>query len=185
VDPTERLPAVGCAGSTASLVLLGRPQRPLRAMSTFSQQYHFQEQPIFIDPHAFSLGHYDPGRHKTPTDSLINHTGLSPTPLTTTPPLSRNPSRPPEPLRDHPPDHLLWDNGSLSNSPTSVRTPDGDSFEVEMLDSESIRNFYHQNGANMSTQASHNAVPAVDATMFYTPNGTISDHGMCVSGADV
>jgi hypothetical protein len=154
-------------------------------MSTFSQQYHFQDQPIFIEPHAFSLGHYDPGRHKTPTDSLINHTGLSPTPLTTTPPLSRNPSRPPEPLRDHTPDHLLWDNGSLSNSPTSVRTPDGDSFEVEMLDSESIRNFYHHNGANMATQASHHAVPAVDSSMFFTPNGTISDHGMSVDGTGV
>jgi hypothetical protein len=148
-------------------------------MSTFSQQYHFQEQPLFVDQHAFTFGHYDPGRHKTPTDSLINHTGLSPIPLTTTPPLSHNPSRPPEPPRDHPPDHLLWDNGSLSNSSTSVGTPDGESFEVDMLDSESMRNFYHQNGV-MPTQVSHNAVPAVDSSMFFTPNGTISDQGMSI-----
>ena len=75
---------------------------------------------------------------------------------------------------------MLWDNGSLSNSPTSVRTPDGESFEVEMLDSESIRNFYHQNAVNMSTQVSHNTVPAMDTSTFLTPQGMISDHGTFV-----
>ena len=75
---------------------------------------------------------------------------------------------------------MLWDNGSNSNSPTSVRTPDGDSFEVEMLDSESIRNYYHQNAVNMSTQVSHNAVPAVDTSMLMTPQGTFSDHGTLI-----
>ena len=150
-------------------------------MSTFSQHYqHFQEQPLFIDPHTFAYGQHDTRRSKTPTDSLINHTGLSPGPLTTTPPLSRNPSQPPEPSRDQLPDQMLWDNGSLSNSPTSVRTPDGDSFEVEMLDTESIRNFYHQNGNTMSTQGSHNAIPAVDSSMFFTAQGTISDQGVLV-----
>tara|TARA_R110002003_G_scaffold97_12_gene7830 strand:+ start:7752 stop:9746 length:1995 start_codon:yes stop_codon:yes gene_type:complete len=154
-------------------------------MSTFSQQYqHFQQQPLFLDPHAFAFGHYDTGREKTPTDSLINHTGLSPIPLTTTPPLSRNPSRPPEPPRDQPPDHMHWDNGSLSNSPTSVKTPDGESFEVEMLDSD-VRNFYHHNGLDMSTQVSHNAIPAVDTTMFLTPQGTISDQGTSSEQFDV
>ncbi|CAO2648964.1 Nn.00g099130.m01.CDS01 [Neocucurbitaria sp. VM-36] len=148
-------------------------------MSTFSQHYqHFHEQPLFIDPHTFVYSQHDTRRSKTPTDSLINHTGLSPGPLTTTPPLSRNPSQPPEPSRDQLPDQMLWDNGSLSNSPTSVRTPDGESFEVEMLDSESIRNFYHQNGNTMSTQGSHNAIPAVDSSMFFTAQGTISDQAI-------
>jgi hypothetical protein len=71
---------------------------------------------------------------------------------------------------------MLWDDGSLSNSPTSVKTPDGESFEVEMLDSD-VRNFYQQ-GASMSTQVSHNAIPAVDQSMLFTPQGTFSDHGM-------
>ncbi|KAH8731520.1 hypothetical protein GQ44DRAFT_767385 [Phaeosphaeriaceae sp. PMI808] len=147
-------------------------------MSTFQQQYQHFQQPLFVDPHTFTFGHYDARREKTPTDSLINHSGHSPIPLTTTPPISRNPSRPPEPLRDQPPDHMLWDNGSLSNSPTSVRTPNDESFEVEMLDSESIRNFYHQNGASMSTQVSHNGIPAVAPGMFLTPQGDISDHAL-------
>jgi hypothetical protein len=81
------------------------------------------------------------GGDKTPTDSPINHSGLSPIPLTATPPLSRNPSRPPEPPRDQTPDDMPWDTGGLSNSPKSVRTPDVDPFEVEMLDS-AVRNFY-------------------------------------------
>jgi hypothetical protein len=150
-------------------------------MATFHQPYqHFQQQQIFVDPYTFAFGHHDTGREKTPTDSLINHTGHSPIPLTTTPPISRNPSRPPEPPRELPSDHMLWDNGSLSNSPTSVKTPDGESFEVEMLDSDSLRNFYHQSGVNMSTQVSHNAIPAMDTSMFLTPQGTISDHGMSV-----
>lgn len=65
----------------------------------------------------------------------------------------------------------------MSNSPTSVRTPDGESFEVEMLDQD-MRTFYQHNGVNMSTQASHNAIPALDTNMFFTPQGTISNHGM-------
>jgi hypothetical protein len=42
--------------------------------------------------------------------------------------------------RDQASDRMVWDDGSHPNSPTSVRTPDGDSFEVEMLDSD-LRNF--------------------------------------------
>lgn len=76
---------------------------------------------------------------------------------------------------------MLWDNGSPSDSPTSLRTPDGESFEVEMLDSESIRNFYHQTGVNMSTQVTHNAIPAVDHGMILTPQGLFSDDGMLVN----
>ncbi|KNG49179.1 fungal zn binuclear cluster domain containing protein [Stemphylium lycopersici] len=148
-------------------------------MSTYSQHYHpFQEQPLFIDPHAFVYGgHYDGRqRSKTPTDSLINHSGLSPGPLTTTPPVSRGPSQQRELPQD--PEHMLWDNGSSSNSPTSVRTPDGESFEVEMLDSESMRSYYHHNGNNMSSQASHNAMPPMDSSMMFTDQGTFSDQAV-------
>jgi hypothetical protein len=148
-------------------------------MSTYSQHYHhYQEQPLFIDPHAFVYGQYDTRRSKTPTDSLLNHTGLSPGPLST-PPLSRNQSRQPELPQDQPPEQLLWDNGSSSNSPTSVRTPDGsESFEVEMLDSDPIPNYYHHNGNNMSTQSSHSAIPAMDSSMLFTAQGTLSDQGL-------
>lgn len=148
-------------------------------MSMFDEQYQHYSQQYFVDPNTFTLGHYG-RRDKTPTDSLINHTGLSPIPLTATPPLSRNPSRPPEPSREQLPEHMLWDDGSLSNSPTSVKTPDGESFEVEMLDSD-VRTFYHE-GMNMSTQVSHNAIPAVDESMMFTSQNTFSDHGTSVQG---
>lgn len=149
-------------------------------MSMFDEQQYqyYQQTSLLFDPNALAVNQHGTGREKTPTDSLINHTGLSPIPLTATPPLSRNPSRPPELPRDQPaPDQMLWDDGSMSNSPTSVRTPDGESFEVEMLDQD-MRTFYQHNGVNMSTQASHNAIPALDTNMFFTPQGTISNHGM-------
>jgi hypothetical protein len=149
-------------------------------MSTFEEPYHqYFSQQLYVDPNAFTLANYDAGGNKTPTDSLINHTGLSPVPLTATPPHSRHASRPPEPPRDQLPDHMLWDDGSLSNSPTSVKTPDGESFEVEMLDSD-VRNFYSE-GMNMSTQVSHNAIPAVDQSMIFTSQNTFSDHSMSSS----
>jgi hypothetical protein len=145
-------------------------------MSMFEEPYRHYQQPLYVDPHTFAIGQYDTRREKTPTDSLINHSGLSPGPLTATPPLSRNTSRPPELPRDQPPDHMLWDDGSLSNSPTSVRTPNDESFEVEMLDSE-VRTYY-QNGVDMSTQGAHHGMPATDQNMLFTPQGTFSDHGM-------
>jgi hypothetical protein len=145
-------------------------------MSTFHEQWqHFPQQQLYVDPHAFAIAQYGVPREKTPTESLINHSGHSPIPLTATPPLSRNPSRPPEPPRDQP-DQMLWDDGSMSNSPTSVRTPDGESFEVEMLDTD-MRNYYQQNGMAMSSQESHNAIPAMDSSMIFTSQGTFSDHG--------
>jgi hypothetical protein len=116
---------------------------------------------------------------KTPTDSLLNHSGRSPGPLTATPPLSRHPSRQPELPQDQHPELLAWDNGSFSDSPTSVRTPDGDSFEVEMLDSgTAMQNFYQQTGFSMSTQVSHNTIPAIDPSAVFTPQGGFSNHGM-------
>jgi hypothetical protein len=145
-------------------------------MSTFQEQWQQFPQPqLYVDPHAFAFNPYGIGREKTPTDSLINHPRFSPGPLTATPPASRNPSQPPEAFRDQP-DQMLWDDGSISNSPTSVRTPDGESFEIEMLDT-GVRNYYQQNGMEMSNQEVHNAVPAVDQNMIFTSNGTFSDHG--------
>ncbi|EUC35454.1 hypothetical protein COCCADRAFT_24635 [Bipolaris zeicola 26-R-13] len=148
-------------------------------MSTYSQQYHtYPDQALFVDPHAFVFGgQYDARqRSKTPTDSLVNHTGHSPGPLATPPPLSRGPSQQPELLQD--PEHMLWDNGSSSTSPTSVRTPDGDSFEVEMLDSDSMRNYYHQNGNTVASQTSPTGLPTMDSSMLFTAHGTFSDQAV-------
>lgn len=145
-------------------------------MSRFDEQQYntYHQQSLFADPHTFTFPQYGTGREKTP-ESLVNHSGYSPTPLTATPPLSRNPSRPPEPLRDQPPEHMLYDDGSLSNSPTdSVKTPNDESFEVDMLDDTDVRNYYQ--GVSMSTQVSHNVIPAMDQSMLL-PNGTFSDYG--------
>ena len=147
-------------------------------MAAYSHHFHqYSEQQQFIQPHVFGFSPYEE-REKTPTDSLLNHTGLSPLPLTTTPPLSRHPSRAPEPLPNHAPEQLLYEyeDGSLSDSPTSVRTPDGESFEVEMLDSEPpMHHFYHQGALGMSTQVSHNTILAADSTALFTPNGSFSN----------
>jgi hypothetical protein len=152
-------------------------------MSTFPPQYSYQPQQSFFEPpYTFDLNQHDSRRAKTPTDSLKNHTGLSPggySPgplITTPPPLSRNSSQQPAPTQDQIPEPSFWEHGSFSNSPTSVRTPDNDSFEVEMLDSD-IGRFYQQD-VNMSSQSSHQNVPAMDSSMFFTPQGMISDHGM-------
>ncbi|KAF2645997.1 hypothetical protein P280DRAFT_532481 [Massarina eburnea CBS 473.64] len=149
-------------------------------MSFFPQPqyspYPFQDPQVFVNPQAF-VG-YDPDaqRSKTPT-SLVNHTGRSPGPLST-PPLSRHVSRGPESLPEHGPEQMVYDDafGSLSNSPTSVRTPDHDSFEVEMLDSQSLRDFYHnhsQNAMMTTTQVSHGPITAMESTMY-----TFNDQGM-------
>lgn len=148
-------------------------------MSTFPNFYHYQEEPeVLLTHNVFGYGHPDAQRPKTPT-SLINHTGHSPGPLST-PPLSRDASRGPDPLPDQPPGQMLYDDGfgSLSNSPTSVRTPDNDSFEVEMLETQSMRDFYQNQNGGMTTQASHGALPAIDTNMMFTAQGTLSDQGM-------
>ena len=138
---------------------------------------------MFQQPYTFELAQNGPRRSKTPTDSLINHTGLSPggySPgplITTPPPLSRNHSQQPIPSRDQLPDQSFWDHGSFSTSPTSVRTPDNDSFEVEMLDSD-IGRFYQQDANIMTTQSSHNNVPAVAPNMFFAPQNVFSDQGV-------
>lgn len=139
-------------------------------MSTYYQYPHFPPQTFNFGPQAFLLDYHGAQRSKTPTESLLNHTGLSPGPLTT-PPHSRNPSQPPESIHEQPPEQMLYDNGSVSNSPTSVKTPDGDSFEVEMLDVE-MRNFYDQNFHAMSTQAPNHTVPVTDHGMYFSNEGT-------------
>ncbi|KAL6709708.1 hypothetical protein ACN47E_001136 [Coniothyrium glycines] len=137
-------------------------------MSTYSQQYYsYPTHTLDIASHTFTFDQYGARRSKTPTDSLLNHTGHSPGPLTTTPPISRNPSQPPEPFHDQQFEQILCDNGSLSDSPTSVRTPDHDSFEVEMLDAD-MRHFYHQSIPIMSTQAPNSALPATDNGVFFS-----------------
>lgn len=150
-------------------------------MSTFPPQYPYQSQQHYYAQSAFSLAQNVTPRSKTPTDSMINHTGLSPgsySPgplITTPPPLSRNPSQQPVPLPDQLPEQTFWDNGSFSNSPTSVRTPDNDSFEVEMLDPD-MRSFYQQDPNITSTQTSHTNVPAVDSSMFFSDQGVFGWH---------
>ncbi|KZM21594.1 hypothetical protein ST47_g7208 [Ascochyta rabiei] len=152
-------------------------------MSTFPPQYPYQPQQTFYDPYTLGIAQDGSHRSKTPTDSLINHAGASPggySPgplITSTPPLSRHPSQQPVPSQDQLPDQSFWDHGSLSNSPTSVKTPDNDSFEVEMLDSE-IGRFYHQDNNIMSTQTSHNTIPAVDSNLFFASQNLFSDQAL-------
>ncbi|CAI6341430.1 unnamed protein product [Periconia digitata] len=142
---------------------------------SFQPQYHqqtqyyapFQYQDSQVNPEVFvGYGPGDAHRSKTPT-SLINHPRYSPGPLST-PPLSRNASQAPESLSDQPPEQMVYDDsfGSLSNSPTSVRTPDHEAFEVEMLDSP-LRDYYNnQNGGMASTHVAPGTIPAMDATMY-------------------
>jgi hypothetical protein len=64
--------------------------------------------------------------------------------------------------------------GSQSDSPTSIPTPDIETFEVEMLDSEAIRNFYyHQNGNMVSTQMQQDTIPAMASNLYFTDQGTV------------
>jgi hypothetical protein len=144
-------------------------------MAAFPPLYQHPQQSHFFNQLAFDAGQPGFQRPKTPTDSLINHSGLSPHPLFTTPPLSRHPSQQPELPQDQPPDYMHWDHGSLSNSPTSVRTPDQDSFEVELDPSEAMYSYYH--GANaMSTH--NNSISVSDTSMFLAPQDIMSDQGM-------
>ena len=147
-------------------------------MSTFPPQYPYQPQQFFYEQSAYDLAHNDVRRAKTPTDSLVNHTGLSPgghSPgplITTPPPLSRNHSQQPIPSTEQLPEQSFYENGSFSNSPTSVRTPDNDSFEVEMLDSD-IGRFYQQDPNMMSTQGPQNNISAVDSAMYLSDQGRL------------
>lgn len=137
-------------------------------MATYSQYYQY--------PNMFQYSQHDSQRPKTPI-SMINHSGFSPGPLST-PPMSRNTSQPPEQLPEQPPDQMTWDDvaGSISNSPTSVRTPDNDAFDIDMLDApEEMRNFYGApNAAMMTTHMSHQTLPALDPNMLFTDQGPLT-----------
>lgn len=111
----------------------------------------------------------DDGSDSKSLMSMINHPSYSPAlsgPLST-PPRSRNGSRPPE----QPPDQMMYEDvgGSQSDSPTSIPTPDGSAFEVEMLDSEAMRNFYFQPHENMvSTQIQQDNIPAMASNYYFS-----------------
>jgi hypothetical protein len=146
-------------------------------MATYSTYYQYLEQPPLLSTsNVFQHGQYDYQRPKTPT-SLINHSGFSPGPLST-PPMSRNTSQPPEQLPDQPPDPMTWDDvpGSTSESPTSVKTPDDEAFEFDMLDaSDEMRDLYEaSNAAMMTTHVSNQALPALDTTMLLSDQGLLS-----------
>ncbi|KAF2652266.1 hypothetical protein K491DRAFT_54790 [Lophiostoma macrostomum CBS 122681] len=99
--------------------------------SSYPYQSYWDPNQVQYAPQFF--GHYQENarRSKSPIP-MINHPGFSPGPLTT-PPLSRNPSQPPEQA----PEQMIYDDNvtSLSNSPT-VKTPDTELFDAEMLDPE-------------------------------------------------
>lgn len=140
-------------------------------MSTYyGQQFpHFLPQQAFdLGSHTFSFEHHG-ARSKTPTDSLVNHTGLSPGPLTT-PPHSRHVSQPPEASYEQNYEHMLCDNGSLSTSPTSIRTPDGEYSEVDMREPD--LHFFQQHNMNpIATQGPNSTILANDQDMFLSNQG--------------
>ena len=150
-------------------------------MAYYQTYPQYQEQPqVFIATNAYGYGQPtgNAQRSKTPA-SLINHTGHSPGPLSTPPPPSRNASQGPEQLPEHA-EQMVYDDafGNYSDSPTSVRTPDDNNFEVEMLDSsQSMRDFYHTQNGGMTTQVSQSGLPALETNMFLNAQGTIPDHG--------
>ncbi|KAF2710405.1 hypothetical protein K504DRAFT_476371 [Pleomassaria siparia CBS 279.74] len=149
-------------------------------MATYTpyNQYHDQQQ-VLLPSNMFDYNQqYYPQSPKTPTSSsLINHPGLSPGPLST-PPRSRNPSQPPDQLSEQAFEPMAWDDGSgsLSNSPTSVRTPDNETFDCDMLDeSHSMRDFYQNQSRNPAmyntTHVVQQAHPAMGTTMLFTDQG--------------
>lgn len=161
--------------------ILFNPTRPavgsLRNMSHSSYYQYQNQQEVFVAPNnVFGYVQYDPRRSKSPS-SLINHSGRSPGPLNT-PPLNRNDPRGPEPPPDHAPEHMVYDEsfGSLSNSPTSVRTPEDTSFEVEMLDLP-MRDLYRDQNGAMSSQVSQGTISPINTTMFLNSDGLFTDQG--------
>ena len=146
-------------------------------MATYSQYPRYSEQAQHLPTsEMFPYSQYDYQPPKKPT-SMINHSGFSPRPIST-PPMSRNTSQQPEQLPEQPPDQMAWDDvaGSISNSPTSVRTPDNDAFDTDMLDaSEEMRNFYEAPNVDMmTTHVSHQTLPAFDQTMLFSDQGLLS-----------
>lgn len=115
-------------------------------------------------------------RSKSPT-SLVNHTGLSPGGPLSSPPVSRDASRGPDPLPSQYPGQVV-DDDSPSDSPTSLKTPDTDSVEEFTLDAHLVPEAYQANGDMMAAQVSQGSLPIQNQNMFFTPQGTITDQGM-------
>ncbi|KAF2740368.1 hypothetical protein EJ04DRAFT_197310 [Polyplosphaeria fusca] len=100
-------------------------------MASYNQTLYYQGH--MVPPNTFAY-QYDQ-QPKTPT-SLHTRNGYSPVPSgpLSTPPRSRHPSQPAE---QQFPDQMVYDEAgsSLSNSPTSTKTPpDHDQFDFDMLD---------------------------------------------------
>lgn len=119
---------------------------------------------------------YAAQRSKTPT-SLVNHTGLSPGGPLSTPPMSRDASRGPDPPPGQYPEQMVYGD-SPSDSPTSVKTPDNDHFDELTLDAHPMRGAYQANGSMITTQVSQGPLTAVDQDMLFTARGTFTDQGM-------
>ncbi|KAF2684912.1 hypothetical protein K458DRAFT_28082 [Lentithecium fluviatile CBS 122367] len=145
-------------------------------MAYYQSYSHYQEPEVLIASNVV-YGYGQPTGNsdgsKTPA-SMINHSGHSPGPLST-PSLSRNASQGPEALPDYAEQMVYDDPGNLSDSPTSVKTPDDDTnFEDLMLDS-STRDYYqNQNGA-MTTQVSQGGLTAPQTNMFLAAQGAYPD----------
>lgn len=133
-----------------------------------------------LPTNVLNYGQIEDRGSKSPL-SLINHPRQSPGPLST-PPHSRNTSQPPE----REPDQMVYDDvgGSQSDSPTSIPTPDFESFEIEMLDAEAaMREFYHHNHsvAMVSTQMQQDPIPAMDTDFFLSNQGMpCSQRNFCI-----
>lgn len=148
--------------------------------SAFGQQYYpYTHQQLVVNTNGFPYGQDDGrGQSKTPT-SMINHPRHSPGPLTTPPSHSRNASQPPP---DHAPAQLIRDDsgGSLSDSPSSIPTPDNDSIDFDMLDAD---NFFNPNMAMTSTQIAQEPIPVTesfqlsDQTIYAAFNAAVASQG--------
>jgi hypothetical protein len=142
--------------------------------------YYYPQQPMApevpVAPDVYNYEQYAAQRSKTPT-SLVNHTGLSPGGPLSTPPMSRDASRGPDPPPGQYPEQMVY-GSSPSDSPTSVQTPDNDSLEELTLDPHPMREFHPANGGVVATQVSQGPLTGIDQNLFLTAQGTISDQGL-------
>ncbi|KAF9730478.1 hypothetical protein PMIN01_11347 [Paraphaeosphaeria minitans] len=147
--------------------------------------YHQEPPPVApevpVAPEFYTnYAHNDAQRSKTPT-SLVNHTGLSPGGPLSTPPMSRDASRGPDPPLGPYPEQMVYGD-SPSDSPISVKTPDYDSVEDFNLDPPP--EVYQANGSMTTTQVSQGPLTAFDQNMFlpaqglFTAQGNFTDQGM-------
>ncbi|KAF2016039.1 hypothetical protein BU24DRAFT_347388 [Aaosphaeria arxii CBS 175.79] len=144
---------------------------------SYSHFYGYHDQPqVLISTSAFEqhqqYGHYEDNRRSKSPASLINQNGLSPGPLST-PPMSRNPSQPLEPV----PDQMVWDNGvgSPSDSTSSLQTPDNESLDFEMLDSNDVTHSLqdHSSASMLGGQTIAGELPLLNDNLYFTDIGNI------------